>query len=110
MPEVSAAPCDDAFQTAGGACASAQWQKAGQVSTVTQTTVALLCLKHPTDLSSTVVCGFRHLDADEAVVRGAAWYAANLSTTFRLNKKFGMSDGAVYPISFRVSIPILSRS
>ncbi len=45
----------------------------------------------------------RHLDADEAIVRGAAWYAANLSTTFRLNKKFGMSDGAPYPIVFKVS-------
>jgi len=49
----------------------------------------------------------RHLDADEAIVRGAAWYAANLSTTFRLNKKFGMSDGAPYPIVFKVSTPIL---
>ena len=47
--------------------------------------------------------GCRHLDADEAIVRGAAWYAANLSTTFRLNKKFGMSDGAPYPIVFQVS-------
>lgn len=44
----------------------------------------------------------KHLDADEAIVRGAAWYAANLSTTFRLNKKFGMSDGAPYPIVFKL--------
>lgn len=44
----------------------------------------------------------KHLDADEAIVRGAAWYAANLSTTFRLNKKFGMSDGAPYPIVFQL--------
>ena len=51
--------------------------------------------------------GCRHLDADEAVVRGAAWYAANLSTTFRLNKKFGMSDGATYPIIFKVHHPLL---
>lgn len=46
----------------------------------------------------------RHLDADEAIVRGAALYAANLSTTFRLNRKFGMTDGVVYPVSFLVSL------
>lgn len=46
----------------------------------------------------------RHLDADEAVVRGAALYAANLSTTFRLNRKFGMTDGVVYPVSFKVCL------
>lgn len=43
----------------------------------------------------------RHLDADEAVVLGAALYAANLSTTFRL-RKFGMSDGVTYPVAFQV--------
>lgn len=45
----------------------------------------------------------RHLDADEAIVRGAAFYAANLSTTFRLAKKFGMADGTVYPVTFQVT-------
>ena len=45
----------------------------------------------------------RHLDADEAIVRGAAFYAANLSTTFRLAKKFGMADGIVYPVTFQVT-------
>lgn len=43
----------------------------------------------------------RHLDADEAVVLGAALYAANLSTTFRL-RKFGMSDGITYPVAFKL--------
>jgi hypoxia up-regulated 1 len=42
------------------------------------------------------------LDADEAVVLGAGLFAANLSTTFRL-RKFGMTDGATYPIQFQVS-------
>ena len=46
-------------------------------------------------------CVGRHLDADEAVVLGAALYAANLSTTFRL-RKFGMSDGVTYPVAFQV--------
>ncbi|KAL3157632.1 hypothetical protein ABBQ32_012079 [Trebouxia sp. C0010 RCD-2024] len=44
----------------------------------------------------------KHLDADEAIVRGGAFYAANLSTTFRLAKKFGMADGTVYPITFQL--------
>ena len=43
----------------------------------------------------------RHLDADEAVVLGAAKLAANLSTTFR-PKNFGMADGAMYPIQLQV--------
>lgn len=42
----------------------------------------------------------RHLDADEAVVLGAGLFAANLSTTFRL-RKFGMADGAVYPVQYQ---------
>lgn len=49
-----------------------------------------------------MVCGCRHLDADEAVALGAAMVAANMSTTFRLGKKFGMADGASYPIVFQV--------
>lgn len=44
----------------------------------------------------------RHLDADEAVVLGAGLFAANLSTTFRL-RKFGMTDGATFPLMFQVS-------
>jgi hypothetical protein len=47
----------------------------------------------------------RHLDADEAVVLGAGLHAANLSTTFRL-RKFGMSDGVTYPVSFQVLLMI----
>ena len=46
----------------------------------------------------------RHLDADEAVVLGAGLFAANLSTTFRL-RKFGMSDGATFPLIFQVTSP-----
>lgn len=45
----------------------------------------------------------RHLDADEAIVLGAGLFAANLSTTFRL-RKFGMSDGAAYPLAYRVRV------
>ena len=44
----------------------------------------------------------RHLDADEAVVLGAGLFAANLSTTFRL-RKFGMTDGATFPLMFQVN-------
>ncbi|CAL8469535.1 g9076 [Coccomyxa elongata] len=43
----------------------------------------------------------KHLDADEAVVLGAGLFAANLSTTFRL-RKFGMADGATYPIQYQL--------
>lgn len=32
---------------------------------------------------------------------GAGLFAANLSTTFRL-RKFGMADGATYPIQYQV--------
>eukprot|EP01023_Acetabularia_acetabulum_P001729 TRINITY_DN1067_c1_g1_i1.p1 TRINITY_DN1067_c1_g1~~TRINITY_DN1067_c1_g1_i1.p1 ORF type:complete len:530 (-),score=120.92 TRINITY_DN1067_c1_g1_i1:1759-3348(-) len=46
----------------------------------------------------------KHLDADEAVVLGAGLVAANLSSTFRL-RKFGMADGAVYPISVTLIPP-----
>ena len=60
--------------------------------------VSARCKEHEID-----ACVHRHLDADEAVVRGAALYAANLSTTFRLNRKFGMTDGVVYPVSFKVT-------
>lgn len=43
----------------------------------------------------------RHLDADEAVVFGAGLFVANLSTTFRL-RKFGMTDGVVYPVTLQL--------
>lgn len=35
---------------------------------------------------------------------GAGLFAANLSTTFRL-RKFGMADGATYPLMFQVICP-----
>lgn len=38
----------------------------------------------------------KHLDADEAVVLGAALYAANLSDGIKLNRKLGMIDGSPY--------------
>lgn len=41
----------------------------------------------------------RHLDADEAVVMGAALFAANLSTSFRL-RKFGMVDKVHFGITY----------
>lgn len=43
----------------------------------------------------------KKLDADEAIVLGAALFAANLSTTFRL-RKFGFSDGISYPLAYQV--------
>ncbi|KAK9826508.1 hypothetical protein WJX81_008378 [Elliptochloris bilobata] len=46
----------------------------------------------------------KHLDADEAVVLGAGLFAANLSTTFRL-RKFGMADGATYPVHYQLEAP-----
>jgi hypoxia up-regulated 1 len=44
---------------------------------------------------------YRHMDADEAMVMGAAYFAANLSTVFRL-RKFGMADKSPYQISFKI--------
>ena len=38
----------------------------------------------------------KHLDADEAVVLGAALYASNLSDGIKLNRKLGMIDGSPY--------------
>ncbi|OVA00127.1 Heat shock protein 70 family [Macleaya cordata] len=38
----------------------------------------------------------KHLDADEAVVLGAALHAANLSDGIKLNRKLGMIDGSSY--------------
>jgi hypoxia up-regulated 1 len=42
-----------------------------------------------------------HLDADEAVVMGAGYIAANLSTIFRL-RKFGMADKSMHQIDFSI--------
>ena len=42
-----------------------------------------------------------HLDADEAVVIGAGYFAANLSTVFRL-RQFGMTDKVPYSVSFEI--------
>lgn len=38
----------------------------------------------------------KHLDADEAIVLGAALHAANLSDGIKLNRKLGMIDGSTY--------------
>jgi len=38
------------------------------------------------------------------VVLGAGLFAANLSTTFRL-RKFGMADGATYPVQYSLAPP-----
>ncbi|KAI3990935.1 hypothetical protein MKX01_026119 [Papaver californicum] len=38
----------------------------------------------------------KHLDADEAIVLGAALHAANLSDGIKLNRKLGMIDGSSY--------------
>lgn len=64
----------------------------------------LPCLfrRHKRAIISSVLS--RHLDADEAVALGAALFAANLSTTFRL-RKFGMADGVTYPVVFKVRDP-----
>lgn len=42
-----------------------------------------------------------HLDADEAVVLGAGYVAANLSTIFRL-RTFGMTDKAMFHVDYRL--------
>ncbi|CAG9462029.1 unnamed protein product [Pedinophyceae sp. YPF-701] len=46
----------------------------------------------------------RHLDADEAVVMGAALNGANVSTSFRL-RKFGMGDGSPYAFEVTFTSP-----
>ncbi|XP_074315991.1 heat shock 70 kDa protein 17 [Silene latifolia] len=38
----------------------------------------------------------KHLDADEAIVLGAALHAANISDGIKLNRKLGMIDGSTY--------------
>ncbi|KAF3778193.1 Heat shock protein 17, partial [Nymphaea thermarum] len=40
----------------------------------------------------------KHLDADEAIVLGAALHAANISDGIKLNRKLGILDGASYAL------------
>ncbi|KAK6945542.1 Heat shock protein 70 family [Dillenia turbinata] len=47
----------------------------------------------------------KHLDADEAIVLGAALHAANLSDGIKLNRKLGMVDGSSYGLVFEVNGP-----
>eukprot|EP00250_Pteridium_aquilinum_P012505 c20765_g2_i1 orf=168-2876(-) len=44
----------------------------------------------------------RHLDADEAIVLGAALHAANLSDGIKMNRKLGMIDGITYGLSMKI--------
>lgn len=47
----------------------------------------------------------RHLDADEAIVLGAALHAANLSDGIKLNRKLGMVDGSSYGLVVELGGP-----
>ncbi|KAE9586519.1 hypothetical protein Lal_00044748 [Lupinus albus] len=47
----------------------------------------------------------RHLDADEAIVLGAALHAANISDGIKLNRKLGMVDGSLYGFVYEVNGP-----
>uniref|UniRef100_A0A0C9QMT8 TSA: Wollemia nobilis Ref_Wollemi_Transcript_21707_3593 transcribed RNA sequence n=1 Tax=Wollemia nobilis TaxID=56998 RepID=A0A0C9QMT8_9CONI len=51
----------------------------------------------------------KHLDADEAVVLGAALHAANMSDGIKLNRKLGMIDGASYGILLELNSPELDN-
>ncbi|XP_008229669.1 PREDICTED: heat shock 70 kDa protein 17 [Prunus mume] len=51
----------------------------------------------------------RHLDADEAIVLGAALHAANLSDGIKLNRKLGMIDGSSYGFVLEVDGPDLMK-
>ncbi|GAV70796.1 HSP70 domain-containing protein [Cephalotus follicularis] len=44
----------------------------------------------------------KHLDADEAIVLGAALHAANISDGIKLNRKLGMVDGSSYGYVFEL--------
>ncbi|PIA40877.1 hypothetical protein AQUCO_02400141v1 [Aquilegia coerulea] len=44
----------------------------------------------------------KHIDADEAIVLGAALHAANLSDGIKLNRKLGMIDGSSYGFSIEL--------
>ncbi|CAL0323233.1 unnamed protein product [Lupinus luteus] len=51
----------------------------------------------------------RHLDADEAIVLGAALHAANISDGIKLNRKLGMVDGSVYGFVYELNGPDISK-
>ncbi|KAK7327235.1 hypothetical protein VNO80_31600 [Phaseolus coccineus] len=51
----------------------------------------------------------RHLDADEAIVLGAALHAANLSDGIKLNRKLGMVDGSLYGFLVELNGPELLK-
>ncbi|XVF82598.1 hypothetical protein PTKIN_Ptkin16aG0062300 [Pterospermum kingtungense] len=51
----------------------------------------------------------KHLDADEAIVLGAALSAANLSDGIKLNRKLGMVDGSSYSFVVELDGPELSK-
>ncbi|KAK9156266.1 hypothetical protein Sjap_003746 [Stephania japonica] len=49
----------------------------------------------------------KHLDADEAIVLGAALHAANLSDGIKLNRKLGIVDGSPYGFMIELHGPDL---
>lgn len=51
----------------------------------------------------------KHLDADEAIVLGAALHAANLSDGIKLNRKLGMIDGSPYEFVVELDGPELLK-
>ncbi|XP_058071671.1 heat shock 70 kDa protein 17-like [Magnolia sinica] len=51
----------------------------------------------------------KHLDADEAIVLGAALHAANLSDGIKLNRKLGMIDGSSYGFIMELDGPDLLK-
>ncbi|XAR64868.1 hypothetical protein NMG60_11008751 [Bertholletia excelsa] len=51
----------------------------------------------------------KHLDADEAIVLGAALHAANLSDGIKLNRKLGMVDGSSYGFVMELDGPDLVK-
>ncbi|XP_077248273.1 heat shock 70 kDa protein 17-like [Tasmannia lanceolata] len=51
----------------------------------------------------------KHLDADEAMVRGGALHAANLSDGIKLNRKLGMIDGSSYGYFIELDGPDLLK-
>ncbi|XP_068640673.1 heat shock 70 kDa protein 17-like [Aristolochia californica] len=51
----------------------------------------------------------KHLDADEAIVLGAALHAANLSDGIKLNRKLGIIDGSAYGIIMELDGPDLLK-
>ncbi|XP_050231681.1 heat shock 70 kDa protein 17 [Mercurialis annua] len=51
----------------------------------------------------------KHLDADEAIVLGAALHSANLSDGIKLNRKLGMVDGSSYGFFVELDGPDLLK-